>query len=462
MSSQGYKRGRAKKLASGILGLSYKQVRENLLHGKITVSVIGLGKLGQPLAAVFAKYTKVIAVDVNEDIAGAVNGGKATIENEPGLAELVKKGVEKGRLSATTDILTAVKKSQVVILAVPTLLTTDKKPDLGIIESVSRDIAKVLQRGSLVVVESTVPVGATESVIIPILESEGLKVREDFGIVYAPELISSGQAIEKITKIRKKVLAGIDAKSTETASALYEVINEAGVIKTDIKTAEANKVFDGIYRDVNIALANELALIAGEIGLNYMEIKEIVNEVNPLVHLHDPGAGVGGHCIPVYPYFAPKTAKIDSSLIQTAREINESMPHHIVNLIIEGLTEVGRSVKDSNILILGLAYRGSVKEATNSPAIPIIQRLKQLQANVFLYDPLFSREETESFGARYGDSFDSMNCLVIVTDHKEFEEYDWREISSKMASKVIVDGRQIVEPATVRKLGFIYKGIGQR
>jgi len=169
---------------------------------------------------------------------------------------------------------------------------------------------------------------------------------------------------------------------------------------------------------------------------------------------------VGGHCIPVYPYFVTKTTQTDTSLIEAARKINDSMPYHMGNLIIEGLNDTGKSVKGSNVLILGLAFRGGVKEARNSPAIPIIQRLQELHANVFLYEPLFSKEEIESFGVAYSGSFDNMDCLVIVTDHKEFKEYDWQKIGNKMRSKVIVDGRQVIEPNKVRKLGFVYKGIG--
>ena len=264
-----------------------------------------------------------------------------------------------------------------------------------------------------------------------------------------------------------KVVGGIDKESTETAEAIYSVINKKGVITvSDTTAAEVVKLFEGVYRDVNIALSNELALVCREMGVSSTEVLPVVNEPFDEEHqryhvnLLRPGAGVGGHCIPVYPYFVTKTTGTDTSLIKLARKINDSMPFHMVDLIMEGLNELGRNVRGSNILILGLAFRGGVKETRNSPAIPIIQRLKKLHANVFLYDPLFSREEIESFGAAYSDSFDNMDCLVIVTDHKEFREYDWQKIGNKMRSKVIVDGRQIVDPEKVRKLGFIYRGIG--
>jgi len=264
-----------------------------------------------------------------------------------------------------------------------------------------------------------------------------------------------------------KVVGGVDRESTETAEAIYSVVNKKGVITvSDTTTAEVVKLFEGVYRDVNIALSNELALVCREMGVSFAEVLPVVNEPFDEEHqryhvnLLRPGAGVGGHCIPVYPYFVTRTSGTDTSLIKAARKINESMPSHMVDLIMEGLKELGRNVRDSNILILGLAFRGGVKETRNSPAIPIIKRLKELHANVFLYDPLFSKEEVESFGAAYSNGFDNMDCLVIVTDHKEFKEYDWQKIANKMRSRVFVDGRQVIEPANVKRLGFVYRGIG--
>jgi UDP-N-acetyl-D-mannosaminuronic acid dehydrogenase len=304
--------------------------------------------------------------------------------------------------------------------------------------------------------------------VLPILKQSGLR-KGEFGLAFCPERTSSGRAIRDMTGAYMKVVGGIDKKSTETAAAIYSVINKKGVIAvSDTTTAEVVKLFEGVYRDVNIALSNELALLCRDMGVSFAEVLPVVNE--PFdeerhryhVNLLQPGAGVGGHCIPVYPYFVMRAAKTDTRLIKLARKINESMPFHMVDLIIEALNDAGTGMRGSNILILGLAFRGGVKEARNSPAISIMQRLKELRANVLLYDPLFSREEIESFGAAYSDSFDDMDCVVIVTDHKEFREYDWHKIGSKMRTRVIVDGRQVVDPAAVRKLGFVYKGIGYK
>jgi UDP-N-acetyl-D-mannosaminuronic acid dehydrogenase len=450
-----------------VFGLERDAIRDAFTSGRVTVAVYGLGKMGLPLAVVFAdKGARVIGVDISPEVVDQVNKGKCPVSNEPGLPEMIKANVGRQRLSATTDGVAAAKESDVMVIVVPCLLNSDKSPDLNAITAVCSSISKGLSKGDFVILETTIPLGTTKNVLLPILEQSGLKEGE-FGLAFCPERTSSGRAIRDITGAYMKVVGGIDMESTQTAEAIYSVINKKGVITvSDTTAAEAVKLFEGIYRDVNIALSNELALVCREMGISSAEVFPVVNEPFDEEHqryhvnLLQPGAGVGGHCIPIYPYFITKTSGTDTSLVKLARKINDSMPYHMVDLIIEGLNELGRNVRGSNILILGLAFRGGVKEAGNSPAIPIIQRLRELHANVFLYDPLFSKEEIQSFGADYHSGFDDMDCVVIVTDHKEFKGYDWQKIGNKMRSKVIVDGRQIIAPEKIKKLGFVYKGIG--
>jgi len=452
-----------------IFGLDKSAIVDAFTDGRLTVAVYGLGKIGLPVAAVFAETgARVIGVDTNQKVVDEINRGECPVLREPGLAEMLEANVKRQRLSATTDGVMAAKESDMMVILVPSLLDRDKSPDLTAVTAACSSISQGLSKGDSVILETTVPPRTTKDIVLPILKQSGLKEGE-FGLAFCPERTSSGRAIRDITGAYAKVVGGIDRESTEVAKAIYSIINKRGVITvSDTTTAEVVKLFEGIYRDVNIALSNELALICREIGVSPMEVFPVVNE--PFdeerqryhINLLQPGAGVGGHCIPVYPYFITKTTKSDTSLIKIARKINDSMPYHIVDLLIEALKEIGRTVKDSNILILGLAFRGGVKEARNSPAVSVIRRLEELQANLFLYDPLFSKEEIQSFGAEYRESFDDMDCAVILTDHKEFKEYDWQHIVSKIRSKIIVDGRQVVEPTKVRELGFIYKGVGYR
>ena len=439
----------------------YGQKREIIIdsfkNGDITVAVYGLGKMGLPLAAIFADNgANVIGADINPDVVETINKGINTVKEEPGLDELVYENVKEGRLKATTNLVDASQDSDVMVILVPTLLDENNIPDIKIVESVCENIAEGLEEGDFVILESTAPPGTTDH-IKTILEKSGLKAEKYWGLAHCPERTSSGRAIRDITQSYPKVVGGINPKSTETAEALYSVINEKGVIPvSDAKTAEAVKVFEGIYRDVNIALANELALICEELEINAIEAFKVAN-TQPYSNIHLPGVGVGGHCIPVYPYFLKTPRK---GLIRLARKINDFMPQYTVNLVVKGLKTFEKKIENSNIMVLGISFRGGVKEIRWSPSLTIIKLLKGFGANVFVYDPLFNPGEIEELGVRYADQFDDMDCVVIASDHKEFRGYDWKEIGKKMRTKVVVDGRQIVDPDQLRKLGYIYLGIG--
>lgn len=441
-----------------IFGLKREQILELFERGEITFAVYGLGKMGLPLAAVIAdKGGKVVGVDINKRIVEGINKGLCHVR-EPGLAEMVARNVENGRLTATSDLVRAAKDSDVMIILVPTLLDSRNNPDLSVIKSVSKSISRGLVHGDLVITESTLPPRTTRDVILPILLDSGLKTG-DFGLAHCPERTMSGRAILDITGAYPKIVGGIDEKSTETASAIYSRINSKGVIKvSDATTAEAVKVFEGLYRDVNIALANELEVICQELGIDAVEAFNAAN-TQPYSHLHMPGCGVGGHCIPVYPYFIIKTVKSPTRLLTLSRQINDGMAGYTVSLVEKGLKEAGAEIKGSNVLVLGITYRGDVEETRCSPAISMIDLLKRKGAKVFAYDPLLS-DRIEDFGAapRSIEDVSDIDAIIIASDFKEFRTIDWRRLN--LRHKVMVDGRQVVDPKEIRKAGFIFYGIG--
>jgi len=449
-----------------VYGLDKNTIIDYVINHKVTFAVYGLGKMGLPLAAVLAdRGAKVVGVDINQSTVDEINKGHCPVLGEPGLPEMVEANVKRQRLSATTNGITAAKESDVMIILVPSSLDKENNPDLNAITTTCHTISQGLSKGDFVILETTVPPRTTKDLVLPILKKSGLN-EEEFGLAFCPERTSSGRAIKDISGAYRKVVSGINQASAKTAEAIYTIINKKSVvIASNTAVAEAVKVFEGIYRDVNIGLANELALVCHEIGINPAEVFNIANEpLNeetgyPYTNILQPGAGVGGHCIPVYPYFIIKTTQADTSIIETARKKNEYMPHYMVKLITEGLNEVGRSLEDSNILLLGLAFRNGVKEYMNSPAIPIINRLREFNANVFLSDPLYSREEIKGLGYEYSERYNNLDCIVVVTDHKEYKDYDWAIIGKKMKNRVIVDGRRIVDPNKIRKLSFVYKGI---
>ena len=432
-------------------GLSAERIRENIEN--ITIAVYGLGKMGLPLACIFAdRGFHVIGVDINENIVEKINAGENTVKEEEGLDELVKKVVKNGKLKAISSSVEASKLSDIHIIITPTLLDKNKKPDLGIVEKLMEDIREGLEEGDIVITECTMPPGATES-LIPILEKSGLKCGRDFGLAHCPERTSTGTAIRDISGEYPKVIGGVDKKTNEALEGFYSIINKKEIIKTDIKTAEAVKVFEGLYRDVNIALANELAMHCENNDINAQEAFKIAN-TQPYCHLHDPGPGVGGHCIPLYPYFIINEK---TELLKLSRKINDSMVDHVITLMTEGLRKTKKDITGSKILILGLSFRSGVKETRNSPTIPLIKKLKDRNVDVFLYDPLFTKDEIEHY-AKYKKDPENVDCIVIMTKDKTFKNYDWKKIGKYV--DIIIDTRRILDDKEMEKIGFSYYGIG--
>ncbi|MFP4051768.1 MAG: nucleotide sugar dehydrogenase [Thermoplasmata archaeon] len=296
--------------------------------------------------------------------------------------------------------------------------------------------------------------------MISILEESGLELGE-FGLGHAPERTMTGTAIRDITGEYPKIIGADDENTLKVLDVVYSIINDKGTIKMEnIISAESVKVFEGVYRDVNIALANELAKYCEEKGINALDVFEAANS-QPYCDIHEPGAGVAGHCIPVYPWFViNQTKKRNNELLRTAREINDSMPYHMIDLTIKGLNEVERSVKNSNILILGLTFRGGVKEFMKTPAEPIIKELKELGANVFAYDPICEPEDAERYGAEWKEGYEDVDAIMIITDHEQFKELDFEKIGGEVRNKVLIDGRNVVKPEEMKKLGFEYKRVG--
>jgi len=455
-----------------IFSQSKDYIVKSVKNGDVTIAVFGLGSIGLPIAVIFANAgARVIGVDIDEKRVNLINTGSCYIENEPELNKLFQTCYHSGRISATTNLLKGAKESDVKIVVVPTLLTQFKTPDLSAVESVVEHIGKGLSKNDVIILESSVPPGTTEGIVKDILEkNSGLKAGKDFGLVFSPERVMSGSIIEDFTTKYPKIVGGLNESSSDTVIALYSSVITNKIIKVrDAKTAETIKVFKGIYRDVNIALANELALIAEKLGLDVIEIINAAN-TEPYSNIHVPGAGVGGHCIPFYPYFVLDAATkvgIKPTLIKVARNLNENMPNHVVELITDGLKEVGKSLKTSRIAIFGLTFRGDVKICINSPASEVITKLKATEAKLIAYDPLLEKDEVKSyFDVRFVSKAEQAamdaDCIVIITAHSVFKNLKINDLAKQMKMPgVIVDARHIVDPGEVLKSGLVYRGIGR-
>lgn len=420
----------------------------------IQLAVYGQGKMGLPLAQVMAQYYKTIGVDVNKVLVEKLNKGINPMSDEPGLKELLERNIKTARYSATIDFSKAAKAANVHIMLVPTLVKSNK-PDLSIMKEVAGKISSGLKKGDVVITESTMPPGSTES-LVPILETSGLKLGE-FGLAHCPERTMSGTALRDITGQYPKIIGASDERTLKIVKGIYERVNKKGVIAMpSVKAAELVKVFEGCYRDVNIALANELAYVCEREGVDYSDVSKAAN-TQPYCQLHRPGY-VGGHCIPYYPWFVIDD---NTKLMLAGRAVNEGVIDSLVYKTQKCLAEVGAKLNGASVLVLGLAFRGGVKEFEHSPAKPMIEKLKAKGAHVYAYDPLCKEEDYARFGVVMKEDFSGIDCIVVLTDHKEFDSLDLAKMGKEMRHRAIVDGRGIIDPQKAKKAGFSYRGLGR-
>lgn len=423
------------------------------------VTLIGAGKMGLPIACSFAnRGAHVIACDKNEDVVRTINSGSVPFD-EPGLAEMLSEVVAAGRLTASTNTVEAVRKSNVVVVLVPVLLTPENEADISIISSVTKQIAEGMQPGTMVVYETTLPVGTTRS-LLPILETSGLKAGRDFDLVFSPERVKSQLVLQRLTE-NAKIVGGITDSAAERGAEFYGKYLGAPVINVKtLEAAELVKLAGMVYRDVNIALANELAAYADRIGVDIMPVIQAAN-TDGEAQILMPGIGVGGHCTPVYPHFLVNDAtrkNVAVNIIQHSRLRNDDQPAYMIDL----LEEQYGSVRGKRIGILGLGFRPQVKESLYSPAFVLRDELKSRNADVVLHDPLYDAGEISAEGFE-GFSLDERNLpevLVLNTAHAQYKKIDLRKLSTN-GVKAIVDGRNLFNPADVQTAGIKYIGVGR-
>ncbi|WP_336023544.1 nucleotide sugar dehydrogenase [Halobellus salinisoli] len=405
--------------------------RDALVSGEVPIAVYGLGKMGLPVASVLADVTgSVIGADVDQDVVDAVRHGECHVTGEPGLPELVAEMVAADRLRAVSDPTEAAESAAVHVIVVPTLLDDSDEVDLSALGSVLRDIAAGLDPGDTVCLESTVPPRTCEDVVVPRLAGRSGLDPASFGVAFCPERTLSGRALTDIREAYPKVVGGVDDESTRVAALLYDEVTENDVITLpDATTAEATKVFSGVYRDVNIALANEFARYADELAI---DVRDAISAANsqPHANILSPGPGVGGHCIPVYPHFLLSPFDVESPLTRVGRAVNESMPAFTVDLVRDALADAGVETADATVLLLGTTYRPGVAETRNSPALPIAEGLAKYGADVYSSDPVVDGPDqiaAEPVSLRQGLDLDP-DAIVVVTPHEEFTSIDWANV----------------------------------
>lgn len=419
------------------------------------VAVIGLGYVGFPLAALAAKKGyEVTAVDISAEKVAAVNKGESPLEDEPAAAPEVM-----ARLHATTDF-SVIKDIDTVIVCVPTPVHENHEPDLGPLSSAIAAIGAHIRPGHLVISESTVNPGVSDDVLLPLLEqASGLKCGTDFHLSHCPERINPGDPKWKVHNI-PRVVGSYDKVGLKRSVEFYKSILEGEIVPMDsLKEAEAVKIIENCFRDVNIAFVNELAMSFDKLGIN---VKKIIQgaSTKPFAFMpHFPGCGVGGHCIPVDPYYLieyARTQDFEHEFLATARRINNQMPDYTITRLMDGLNEAGLALKGTKVALLGVSYKSNIADYRESPSFKLIELLKEKGADVTVYDPYVLSKSTVK---TLKEALTSAEAVLLATNHDEFLAVTPEELVD-YGVKVYVDGRNACEPQPFKEAGIVYRGIG--
>ncbi|MCU4802074.1 nucleotide sugar dehydrogenase [Halobacteria archaeon HArc-gm2] len=416
-----------------------------------TICAHGLGYIGLPTAAMFANYDNdVIGYDTSTEVISQLENGEVHFD-EPGLRAFVTQALESGNLSVSDEVVPA----KYHIICVPTPFDDDaKEPNLDYVEAAGEAIAPHLRTGDTVILESTVPPGTTVATLQPALEESGLSAGRDFALVHCPETVLPGNIITELRQ-NNRIIGGVNGVSTEAAVRLYESFVEGEIRTTaNATTAEFVKLIQNTFRDTNIALANEIAKLAADYEIDSREVIDLAND-HPRVNIHQPGPGVGGHCLPIDPWFLGQGSD-QLELISTARDVNDGMSHYVVELL-EG--ELG-SLNDAKIAILGVAYKGNVGDTRKSPGLALAQELQERteaapnavadggepsDVELALTDP-HVEDQTLSLEP-LSEALQGADAAVITTDHDEYADLDIGAVTSSMRTPRIIDTKDILEPA---------------
>ena len=396
-----------------------------------TICVLGLGYIGLPTASVLAtKGFQVHGMDVRADVVETINQGKIHIE-EPDLDILVRSAVNSGQLKASNEP----KAADVFFICVPTPIRPDHTPDVSYVEQASQAIKPYVKPGDLIILESTSPPRTTEDVVIPNAVPDGMRVGEDVFVAHCPERVLPGRILLEVVQ-NDRVVGGVTANCSRKAKEFYESFVNGAVLATNALSAEVTKLVENSYRDVNIAFANELSVLADELGIDVWEVIELANR-HPRVNILSPGPGVGGHCISVDPWFLVAAKPDTTRLIRTAREVNDSKPHHVVDHIKKLATQFA----SPRIGCLGLTYKADVDDLRESPSLEIVQALNEADlGQIMACDPYVSSQRfTELPLYPLEQVLEEAQLLILLTDHRQFKDIPRRILQEK----VIVDTRGI-------------------
>jgi UDP-N-acetyl-D-mannosaminuronic acid dehydrogenase len=448
------------------------------------MAVIGMGYVGIPVAALFADSGEFTVTGLQRRSPRSgwkldfLNAGKSPFpNNEPGMADLLRRVVIEKKTLSVTDDFDILADMDVVLFDVQTPVDENHNPCYVSLKEVVRTTGRLMKRSALVCVESTVAPGTTRNVVRPILEEEsGMEAGKDFYLAFSYERVMVGRLLNNIQNY-PRVVGGLTNECSEKAVDLYRNIVQAPVVSTDCLTAEVSKTVENAYRDVNIAFANEVALMCESLGINVYKVRELVNNLpydssnpaaNPVRNMHVPGAGVGGHCLPkdswLLKYGVDKYGKVpvDSKMIVSARQINDFMPVHMTELAISALREADVKITDAKIGILGYAFLQNSDDTRNTPAKRVIEELRRLGVeNISIHDPYVSNTEVPDVKRELSETVNGADCLCLVTNHDEYRIMDLGKLARTMRTPLLIDGRNLFEIDETSEMKIIKLGHGK-
>ncbi|HZW85797.1 MAG TPA: nucleotide sugar dehydrogenase [Nitrososphaerales archaeon] len=512
------------------MDLAPSKVKELVKSGRMTIGVIGLGHVGLPLALLFVSLgAKVIGCEVNSEYLSKLKHGVSPIVEHSGsrlgktvtehscpncgvrlleekelfcpncfrvaeikkgtvrltgsahkvgakdrgdneMASLLKTALASKRFILTSDSREAAANSDILIIAVGTPIDSTLRPDLRALESATSSLGAGIKRGSIVILKSTVPPGTTEDLVRPILEKDsGMRAGKDFGLAHVPETTLEGLALIGYRTL-PKTIGGVDSRSAQVAAAVFEVLGAAVYVFDSPRVTETAKLFQNIYRDVNIALANELALASEALGVDSARVTEAAL-TEPKTHLLTPGPGVGGYCLTKDSYYliSPASEKgFVPEILTTARKKNDEMPSHVVALVVSALKEKGIRATGAKVAVLGVAFKANTADTRDSPALKVVTLLAGLGASIRVHDPLAdlpNLDLPEGVMLRSSDLkkvLSEANVVVLTTDHIEYRglgEPALRSLAPKLSA--VIDTRNVFDPARIKQLGLAYRGVGR-
>lgn len=453
-----------------------QKIKGRIKRSDVNICVVGVGTIGLPLATFLAhKNFNVTGYDISKERVDDINNDKVRFEYNNILSEVLK----KKKLSATDDP-SKIKSADIIFVCVPTPLDKEKKINISILRSASETIAGNLGKGSVVVYESSVSIGSTREMTKLIESISGMKAGRDFGVAYCPERYNPTLPAEVFPEIVynshfekrrhtldkvSRIISAIDPKSLMIAKKIYSKIISSEIKEVStIETAEATKLLENIFRDVNIALVNELAKVLPKFGVDTFEVINAAKTKQFAFLPHYPGAGVGGECIPVDTWYLIKQAEelgMDTKLMKVAREVNDSMPAHVVDLLKGALKKSGKDLSGTKISVLGLSYKKNIADTRLSPALVIIDILRSEGADVVVSDPVMDLTRSRHKTTPLSEVFSDSDAIILATDHDIFRSIDMKKIAKEMRTRIIIDGRNFFDKKDATSSGFVYRAVGK-